>query len=630
MAIRTMSVQFGMCNFDGDPVDPHDLDQVRGALVPYGPDGEGRLCRGNFGVLYRAFHTTRESRSERQPYVSRSGTFMTWDGRLDNREGLIERLADGLSPDSTDLEIAAASYERWGTDAFRELVGDWALAAWHPKDQLLVLAKDFLGTRHLYYSFQGDRVIWCTILDPLVIAAGRCFKLDEEYIAGWLSLSPATHLTPYVGIHAVPPGSWVRLSKHTDRTDKYWNFDSSKNIRYRSDGEYEEHFRSVFSESVRRRLRSDTPVLAELSGGMDSSSIVCMADLLSNTGAVSSPSLHTISYFDDTEANWNERPYVARVEEKRRQTGCHIDVSAHSAVGHDSCERFASTPGAAFSCDDVTRRFAACLMSDGHRVVLSGIGGDEVTGGLPTPIPELADLLATCEIRKLARQLRLWALEKRKPWIHLLLEMAAEFLSPKLVATSRDRRSASWLSPEFFKRHRQALIGAEPRLRLFGRLPSFQTNLNTLDALRRQFACCALPANPVYERRYPYLDRSLLEFLYAIPPEQLVRPGQRRSLMRRALIGIVPDELLHRRRKAYVSAGLRETVLAQWRQLNATTQKLACAALGIVENQFMVDTIQRVARGTEAPTLTLMRTLTMEAWLRAALRRGVLARLAHA
>lgn len=119
---------------------------------------------------------------------------------------------------------------------------------------------------------------WSTILDPLVLFAGHSFRLEEEYVAGWLAYFPAPHLTPYVGIHSVPPSSFVRLARKTLKVVKYWDFDPANEIRYRVDAEYEEHFRVVFSESVRRRLRSDSPVLAELSGGIDSSSIVCVAD----------------------------------------------------------------------------------------------------------------------------------------------------------------------------------------------------------------------------------------------------------------------------------------------------------------------------------------------------------------
>lgn len=239
-------------------------------------------------------------------------------------------------------------------------------------------------------------------------------------------------------------------------------------------------------------------------------------------------------------------------------------------------------------------------------------------------MPELADSLARCRFARLAHQLRIWSLDKRQPWFHLLLGTAREFLPTKLVGIAKRLQPAPWLSSRFFNQHRAALIAYETRLKLFGPLPSFQVNLNTLDALRRQLACCALPSSPTYERRYPYLDRSLLEFLYAIPQEQLLRPGQRRSLMRRALTGIVPDELLNRKRKAYVSNGLTKTILAQWRQLNETSQQLVSNAIGVVEGKSILDTIESVMRGSEVPTLTLMRTLMLESWLRDAMRCGVL------
>src|ERR1700722_2013478 len=90
---RVMSAQFGKCNFDGKPVGAKDLDQVRPVLAPYGPDEEGYLCSENFAVLYRAFHTTKEARQEHQPRILPSGEVLTWDGRLDNRNDLIQQLA---------------------------------------------------------------------------------------------------------------------------------------------------------------------------------------------------------------------------------------------------------------------------------------------------------------------------------------------------------------------------------------------------------------------------------------------------------------------------------------------------------------------------------------------------------
>src|SRR5258708_2167464 len=158
--------------------------------------------------------------------------------------------------------------------------------------------------------------------------AGKTLALNEEYIAGWFSMFPAVHLTPCVGIHSVPPSSSVLLGSGKHNISKYWDLDPEKKIRYRTDAEYEEHFRNVFAKAVQRKLRSDSPILAELSGGRDSSSIVCMADTVIGRGAAETPRLDTVSYYDDSEPNWNERPYFSKVEEKRGRTGCHINVAA--------------------------------------------------------------------------------------------------------------------------------------------------------------------------------------------------------------------------------------------------------------------------------------------------------------
>ena len=269
---------------------------------------------------------------------------------------------------------------------------------------------------------------------------------------------------------------------------------------------------------------------------MDSSSIVCMADTIIAQGSAETARLDTISYYDDSEPNWNERPYFTKVEEKRGCTGCHIDVSKQEPFSLEmDSDCFAATPGSDTGLrSESSRQFTACMASQGNRVVLSGIGGDEVTGGVPTPTSELQDLIATGQIRMLARQLKAWALNKRKPWFHLFFDAVRDFFPLDLFPLPDYRRPAPWLNEAFVKRNRAALLGYDTRLKLFGPLPTFQQNVSTLEALQRQLACAPPPTEPVYEKRYPYLDRTFLQFMYSIPREQFVRPGHRRSLMRRA------------------------------------------------------------------------------------------------
>jgi len=619
-----VSAQFGKFNFDGRPVDSSDLSRVRSLLVPYGPDCEGSLCKGNFGVLYRAFNTTQEARHESQPFANSSGITITWDGRLDNRDELLLQMQGALPQEATDVEIVAAGYELWGTNSFQKLIGDWALSIWDPLHQTILLARDFIGTRHLYYSFDQESVTWSTILDPFLLLHDKKLQLEEEYIAGWLSWFPESHLTPFVGIWSVPPACVVQLRNGIRAVTTYWRFDPNEKIRYSTDSDYEEHFRAVFAQSVRRRLRSDRPVIAELSGGMDSSSIVCMSDLILSHGDSPTPQLDTVSYYDDSEPNWNERPFFSLVEEKRGRRGCHIGVtSSEERDLSSSGGRLVPVPGLLGGSDEARRKLSKRLAQQGNRVLLSGIGGDEVAGGVPTATQELADLLSRWEFTELAHKLKLWAPAQRRPWLHLFGETVRMFFPACLVGVPQLRRPAVWLESDFAHRHRAAARGYEVRWKI-GALPSFQDNVATIEALRRQLTCDHPSAEPLYEERYPFLDRDLLEFLFAVPREQLVRPGERRSLMRRALRGIVPDALLNRRRKAYVARGSLASVSRQAALLASAATEMVSASFGIVDGTKLASVLDKAHRGQMVPTVNLIRTLQLEQWLRTLLEHGVI------
>lgn len=621
-----MSIQFGRWNFDGRPIEPDYLDKAEFCIGSYHQDGRGLHTESGLSILYGAFHTTKESRREIQPHITRSGAVITWDGRLDNRPDLTQQLKGAVSAEPTDVEIVAAAYEVWGTDCLARLLGDWAVVIWNSKDHSLTLAKDFAGTRHLYYAIGRDHITWSTTLEPLVLLDPGPIGINDEYIAGWFSLFPATHLTPYLGIDSVPPSSFVRVVPGGSRVMRYWDFVPGSELHCRSDAEFEETFRSLLTQSVKRRLHSEFPVLAELSGGIDSSSIVCVADDIVTKGLAETPRIDTISYFKNGEPDWNEQPYFALIEKKRGRIGCHIDISS---LGSNSFQLDSDDlqimPGTGKTASPVAGQFADCIAAQGNRVLLSGIGGDEVTGGIPMATPELADLLAAFQVRRLIHQLKAWALNMRKPWIHLLIETINEFLPPALVGTPKQLRPAPWLTPNLVGRQYAALTGYTRRLRFFGRAPSFQVNLFALDVLRRQLHSDRPSQQPTYDRCYPYLDRDLLEFLFAVPREQLLRPGQRRSLMRRALAGIVPDELLNRKRKAYITREPFAVIMSEWAALTEISKHMINSELGIVDSEAFNDALCKARQGQTVPMVPLIRTFAIEIWLMSLRKHGLLA-----
>ena len=452
-----MSVQFGTWNFDGQPSAADYIKKVSTTLAPYGPDRDGSYANGGVTMLYRAFHTTKESYDETQPEVTPFGAVITWDGRLDNRSELIAELRNGLTINSTDIAIVATAYQKSGENCFCKLIGDWALSIWNPLQRSLILAKDSIGTRHLYYYFDDKRITWCTILDPLVQFGGKKFEICEEYVARWLiNRFPAADVTPYVGVQGVPPSCFVLLrpGRHgTMRTiTRYWDFNPNNSIRYRTDAEYQEHFRSVFGRAVQRCLRSDRPVLAELSGGMDSSSIVCTADLIMGVGAqrsgrrlpagispVECPRLDTISWgtdsYEGVEPDTNDFLWISKVEQRRGRAGFHIDFGNLEPLRTGMLERLiASFDSGGFACTPPPKTlsrlyqlYAAQMASGGHRVTISGVGGDGATGKEPTPLPELQNLLVGARFIAFIRQLNAWAGRTAKSRRSLLWETIQEF-----------------------------------------------------------------------------------------------------------------------------------------------------------------------------------------------------------
>lgn len=236
-------------------------------------------------------------------------------------------------------------------------------------------------------------------------------------------------------------------------------------------------------------------------------------------------------------------------------------------------------------------------------------------GGVPTPSPELRDLLVTAQYTVLAHKLKVWALETRKPWIHLLWDASSGFFPPALLC-KKVMQTAPWFRRDFIARHSGALNGYPSRIRVFGPLPSLQENLLTLDALRRQLAHTTWACEPPFEKCYPYLDRDLLAFLFAMPREQLVRPKQRRSLMRRALAGIVPEVILNRPTKGFVARAFRVAIQNDWTELQRLTDNMLSASLGYVTTERVLAALCKARSGTPVNIIALKRTIFIEYWLR--------------
>lgn len=612
-----MSIQFGIWNFNCAPVDPAFLHRAKVLISHHGPDAQTVYSEQSLGIVYGAFHTTREGRSEIQPHVTRSGAVLTWNGRLDNREELISVIPGFKVEDSSDVAITAAALEFWGTGCFAKIVGDWAVSAWNPRDRKLLLAVDYMGIRRLYYSITRQTVIWCTHLHTLISTLPISLTINDEYIAGYLTHYPASHLTPYREIHAVPPGSFVVIGNGSSVPSRYWSFQPGHRIRYKTDAEYEAHFRRLLYQAIRRRLRSDMPVLAELSGGLDSSSIVCVADDIVARSEVREFRVDTISYYDPTLAAGDERTYVARVERRRGRKGHHIDTSVYGCSLSLGDPTFVAVPGATTRVEGLRSAVHEFMHRQGYRVVLSGIGGDEFLGGVPQPQAQLADFIVRGRLIRLAKELAAWSLIQKRPWLHLL-GGAMLLLPPATLRARLDDQAAlsPWIDAEFAKRYSLRLRQLGPQGRYGFWLPSRREKAQTVIAIRRQLAYSSACEYDSEDRRFPFLDQTLVEFLLSIPASQLLRPGQRRSLMRRSLAGIVPPEILSRRSKGSVARSALACLELHRAELRELLTSARSAKRGYIDEHCLREGLNLAIHGDVSQLMNLIRALQLEAWLR--------------
>jgi asparagine synthase (glutamine-hydrolysing) len=610
-----MSIIFGLRKTDGSLVVEPELRHLAVATQRFAPDGTFVTASGPVGMGFQPYHTHPRSTLESSPLADAADNVLAFDGRLDNHNEL-RQLLEMRDQCPSDSAIVLASFHRWGAKCFSHLVGDWSLALWSGEERSLYLARDHAGTRTLYYEISSAGILWSTYLETFLADQPRR-NLDDSFIARYLICEPLRDCTPYNNVHAVTPAhSIVIRADGSARITPHWQWMAKGRITYKTDENYEQHFLSLFREAVKRRSEPPGPVIAQLSGGMDSTSIVCMADQIRREqGAHSEELIDTVSYYDDSEPNWNEKPYFTSVEKARSKRGVHIAASALDRSFEPPPPQY-PLPGADSRTARAENELEERLGNGRYRAVLSGIGGDELLGGPPDPLPELADYLVSLRLECLLRHSFAWCIEKRMPLVQMLSKTA------KLTVHSYPRLPAKetiippWIGEDLRIRF-AALRAKEPRPVTVGLLPSAidkgMTWWNLLETMPHRFHALTVR----YEYRYPYLDRDLVDFLLRIPSNQLLRPGRRRFMMRHALRGVVPIDVLERRRKAYVSHGPLKLIPQNRRAIAQLFAEPVSANSGWILPQRFSVTLDTMDAGSISEWLApTIRAINLELWLR--------------
>ncbi len=605
----------GMLGRGHSPRDRQSLQRLGEALAPLGDEVRRFEETSQVAMVFRRFQVDGEDRWQ-QPFLDDQGCLLTWDGRLDNGPELTRELA--LASRASLPEIISSAYRRWGLEFPSKLIGDFALAWWDPLSRRLCLAVDGLGSRPLYYHYNprqvgGGRLVWANRARALVQAFDIPLEIDDDYVAAYLANGVSTH-SPFIGIQQIPGGHLLVADDQGIELKRCWSFDPELRIEYTHDLEYEEHFRYLFEQAVACRLRAEGPVFAELSGGLDSSSIVCIAYDLMRRGEIPEKEIETISYVFSESSTADESAYIETVEKAVGKAGTHFDEREHRILSKRLPLDFA--PDLPTNHLSFLSRYDATvehMRTAGGRVVLSGIGGDQALWSEAVDGPvEIADLWAARRPFAALRRAYCWSRVLQAPLGRVIRAGLAQRSPIRGIVT---QGVSPWLQTDFVERTGIGSPPSHPPTTCF-RQPSKALQHARILHTMRPFALQRCQSAGWVEVRYPFLDRRLLEFVLAIPLDQLIRPDETRSVMRRALKSILPQEILHRRTKAGPGEAFLRALIREREWLTELFADPLSAQIGIVDRDAFLDSLHRSQHGVMAQGALMQSIVSFELWLR--------------
>jgi asparagine synthase (glutamine-hydrolysing) len=550
---------------------------------------------------------------------SPGGLVCAWDGRLDNRHDLLQRLGPTAGGPASDAAIAAGAFERWGVDGLGSLIGEWSLAIWDPDQRQLHLARDYMGVRPLYYVQNGGTIEWSTRLAEIVNRSNLVDALSDEFVARFMALRFSCEITPYDGIRGVPAGTCLSFDGRGPlRRQRFWT-PLPGLIRYRDKRQYEEHLRALWRDAVTCRLRTRDTVWAELSGGFDSSAVVCMAASLAQSGAVPCRAVQPVSYVTLRSSEGDERRFIDEVEACIGRSSDILGVEENAALHDVECDWL--TPFATYG---VALAGAEHIRAHGGRIVLTGRSGDAVMGCEPDNSIAVWDDLAAGRLPTALANLRNWSRSSRKPFVEIVWGLQQATVAGSIRAWQERAMTTSRNGLELLTPGLRELVEDDgPTLGDLTRgVRPARRNLALqiiADASASQLTIPEAARGLFFS--HPYTHRPLVDFVLAIPGEELSAPGEIRSLMRRAFAGLVPDRILRRVSKGYYppssARALRDAAAGL-----PPVERLEVVRRGWISGDRLGLAIRRLIDGGGTTAREVRRVLRLEHWLEARSRRA--------
>lgn len=611
-----------------------------------GSDKVGSFVDGSIGMGHCQFYTTEESYYEQQPFSDElSQLCIVCNGRVDNREDLIAELTlNDKDQVITDVELILAAYKKWNSGCLNHIVGDFAFVIWDKKQQRLFCARDYAGANPLFYTLVDQTFIFGSTIEQFYQHPRLSPQLNDEYVLDFLLDSVTGPLntpgTAIKGIKRLPPACYLWVNQgRVSAPVEYWTPADIKDIHFSNPMDYAEGFREVFRGVVKSHIRNKEPVASELSGGLDSSSIVSMAANLYESAEIPNNGFIALSKNFNTYPEADEAEYQRVVIEKYNLIS--RSLLADNAIGMKNAESwlYPDEPYGVYCSYNEQCLTPGAANDFGATVLLTGTGGDEILCGNPL---YLADLLWCGKLRTFWADLKRWSRMENMSYLHVLTELGIKpriphSLRPFLSVLLRkpiefwytfDQDSGP-IVPEWIDKRFAENMGATKRIRTLvsdqncqkaSMIPEYRSLHGSNASQGAQLITCPLKV----EIRQPFYDKRLVEYVMGVPMPYRINVNEEggvteKLLIRNGMKGILPDSIRTRTRDPefgrHSLAGMRVDISDFLLQLDKDNVEVV--KRGYVDGKIFRELLSQWMFGYWGEALgCLVNTLSLETWLK--------------
>ncbi len=537
------------------PASQEQIKRMTDTMSHRGPDAEGFYIDGPLAFGHRRLSIIDLSQEANQPFIDNSGRYaIIFNGEIYNYAEIKPQLGDYHFRTHGDTEVILAGYIKWGPGCLKYLRGMYTIAIWDKEDGSLFIARDRLGVKPLYYYQDPEQFVFASELRAVLTMMNGAGKLNPAAIAEYFRYQSIGYpYSPVQGVLQMEAGSWMRIKNGQVRKEIYWDPISNRyDFDFTDKKQVEGKVKELMLQSVKRRLVSDVPVGAFLSGGIDSSAVV---GLMVEAGDPS-PKTFTISF---DEKDYDESRYAEIVAKKfhTEHTRIHLKPEVMLEELTHALDAMDVPTGDGINTYVVSK----AIHEQGIRVALSGVGGDELFAGYPiflnyirlqqkrwiwsTPMlfrTMAGGLLGKGEKKDRMRQM----IGLRSPAIENSYPVFRQLLSPRALheLTSLNGADKQSLSHQLVSK-KAALAG----LPFFSQVTAAEYMGYTQQTLLKDTDQMSMAHS--LEIREPFFDQDLVEFVMSIPDHFKV-PVYPKSLLVESLKPMLPDEIVHRKKQGFV------------------------------------------------------------------------------